>query len=272
MFLRRIQRVLATVLLGLLLTATVRAESNVFLDAPEARQKLFKDLVEARMQAIDAAFGGFTAIADFRIRIASPKENFAPTTYLASYDAAPNTLTFDRRVLSALDNRLLMVAEKYWTFYEQEPLREEFWIIGVVDSALWTAFMSQVAQQHEMTWPHEGCSSTRMRERLGCEMLVSGIGSHLRSRYRRIYNTNRLDRLWPDTLTDLEQTGWREGARRYEEVRDLGGMELLQPLIKQFGAPRVFAYVAQTPFSIEDDNVRVSALQYQERARSALAW
>jgi hypothetical protein len=43
-------------------------------------------------------------------------------------------------------------------------------------------------------------------------------------------------------------------------------------LIKEFGAARVFAYVAQTPFSIEENNVRASALQYQESARSALGW
>ena len=44
---------------------------------------------------------------------------------------------------------------------------------------------------------------------------------------------------------------------------------LVGPLIREFGVPRVFAYVARTPFRIENDNVRVSALRYQERARSA---
>jgi hypothetical protein len=33
----------------------------------------------------------------------------------------------------------------------------------------------------------------------------------------------------------------------------------------------VFAYVAQTPFRIEEDNVRTSAMRYQEQAREALA-
>jgi hypothetical protein len=53
-------------------------------------------------------------------------------------------------------------------------------------------------------------------------------------------------------------------------VQRLGGVLLVRPLVEQFGVPRVLRYIAQNPFHIENDNVRTSALQYQERARQAL--
>jgi hypothetical protein len=34
--------------------------------------------------------------------------------------------------------------------------------------------------------------------------------------------------------------------------------------------PRALAYIAQTPFQIEDNNLRLSAQRYQERARKQL--
>jgi hypothetical protein len=46
---------------------------------------------------------------------------------------------------------------------------------------------------------------------------------------------------------------------------------LLEPLVREFGAPRVFAYAARTPFRIENNNVRLSALRYQDGAREAIA-
>jgi hypothetical protein len=45
---------------------------------------------------------------------------------------------------------------------------------------------------------------------------------------------------------------------------------LLEPLVREFGAPRVFAYAARTPFRIENNNVRLSALRYQDGARAAI--
>ena len=49
-----------------------------------------------------------------------------------------------------------------------------------------------------------------------------------------------------------------------------GGLLLVRPLIGEFGVPRTLAYLAQTPFRIEDNNVRASAQRYQDRARDAL--
>ena len=43
-----------------------------------------------------------------------------------------------------------------------------------------------------------------------------------------------------------------------------------RPLIGEFGVPRALAYLAQTPFQIEENNLRVSAQRYQDRARDAL--
>jgi hypothetical protein len=103
-------------------------------------------------------------------------------------------------------------------------------------------------------------------------MLSSAIGELARAPGMPMFNANRIDRLWPESLKDFERRAWTHGGREYREVRRLGGLLLVEPLVREFGVPRVFAYVARTPFRIENDNVRVSALHYQERARSALAW
>lgn len=261
---------LFAVLVALMAATTLRAQGAPFLDSPASRQRLFKDLVVARSRAIDAAFPGFLATVELKLAIVPRRGCPEGAAQLACYDATQNVLSFDRRVLGAIDHRLLAVVDAYWPFYEQARLRAEFPVIGLIDGALWSAFMSEIAEQHDVTWPHEGCGSIQMAKRLGCEMLVSGVDSHLRFRQSRIYNANRRDRLWPDDLTSLERSGGRD--REYAEVRDLGGTELLRPLIEEFGVARVFAYVAQTPFMIEGGDVRASALRYQERARSALEW
>ncbi len=49
-----------------------------------------------------------------------------------------------------------------------------------------------------------------------------------------------------------------------------GGLLLVRPLIGEFGVPRALAYLVQTPFRIVDNNLRVSAQRYQDRARDAL--
>ena len=252
--------------------ATASAEGGSFGGRAESGHSPLTQLVRARSRAIEAAFPGFLEISDFKLAIAPVRTCPKAATYLACYDAEQNTLTFTREVHSAADGRLLQVAEDYWLFYEHAVLRDAFAIIGIIDDALWNAFMSEIAQKYEMSWPHEDCDSIQLSKRLACEMLVSGVESNLRSRHSRIYNANRLDRLWPDDIGFLQRSVRRSRDREYAQVRDLGGTELLQPLIKEFGAVRVFAYVAQTPFSIEENDVRASALRYQESARSALGW
>jgi hypothetical protein len=263
---------LLTLLLLALVAAPASAEGGPFGGRPESEHSPLTKLVRARGRAIEAAFPGFLEISDFKLAIAPVRGCPNSATYLACYDAEQNTLIFIREVHSAADGRLLEVAEDYWLFYEHAVLRDAFPIIEIIDGALWNAFMSEIAQKYRMSWPHEDCGSIQLSKRLGCEMLVSGVESNLRFRHSRIYNANRLDRLWPDNMGFLEQSSRPSRDREYAQVRDLGGTELLQPLIKEFGAARVFAYVAQTPFSIEENNVRASALQYQESARSALGW
>jgi len=54
-------------------------------------------------------------------------------------------------------------------------------------------------------------------------------------------------------------------------VQRYGGIMLIKPLIDEFGVPRTLAYVAQTPFRVEENNLREAALHYQERARESLS-
>jgi hypothetical protein len=86
-----------------------------------------------------------------------------------------------------------------------------------------------------------------------------------------MFNTNRVDMFWPESLRELRARGWQQSDGTYRDTQQIGGAMLVRPLIAEFGVPRVLQYIAQTPFYIEDDNVRASALRYQEQARVALA-
>jgi len=123
-----------------------------------------------------------------------------------------------------------------------------------------------------LTWPPTGCKSIELPSRLGCQMLIAGVDFFVHSRRARIFNENRLDRLWPADLSQLEATGWQRGDREYREVKELGGIELLKPLVQEFGVPRVFAYIAQTPFVVQENDLFKSATLYQRRAREVLGW
>jgi len=64
---------------------------------------------------------------------------------------------------------------------------------------------------------------------------------------------------------------WRTD-QEYQDVQRYGGIMLIKPLIDEFGVPRTLAYIAQTPFRVdENDNLRQAALHYQERARESLS-
>jgi hypothetical protein len=62
---------------------------------------------------------------------------------------------------------------------------------------------------------------------------------------------------------------WRTD-QEYLDVQRYGGIMLIKPLIEEFGVPRTLAYVAQTPFRVEDNNMRAAAQRYQEHAREVL--
>jgi hypothetical protein len=85
-----------------------------------------------------------------------------------------------------------------------------------------------------------------------------------------MFNENRIDRVWPEDFAGFVERNWRRGESEYRDVQRYGGLLLVRPLIGEFGVPRALAYLAQTPFRIEDNNLRVSAQRYQDRARDAL--
>jgi hypothetical protein len=136
--------------------------------------------------------------------------------------------------------------------------------IGAIDEALWTTHLQEAAHQQGMSWPHAECTSFDLAQRLGCQMLVAGIGASLKPPQPQIFNMNRIDLLWPEQLRDAHNDD------AYRDVRRLGGLLLVWPLVASFGVPRVFRYLAQHPFHIENGNVHASALHYQEQAQRTL--
>jgi hypothetical protein len=259
------------------LRQSVQPKSAQLCTAAVARpsEQRFAQLVCIRARAIETAFGPLFGGRELDIRIEFARANAAmyPQTSMSSYDPARNTLVFRRSVL------LMMTADAwydyaldYWPYYRGDISRAKYPLIGIVDEALWNAHLHQAAHERGVRWPNEDCGTIDIARRLGCEMLVSATAELSQSPAAPFINTNRLDLLWPENLRDFERRAWTRDGREYREVRRLGGLMLLEPLVREFGAPRVFAYVAGTPFRIENNNVRLSALHYQDSARSALAW
>jgi hypothetical protein len=238
------------------------------------REQRFATLVCARTTAIETAFGTLFEGRELDIHLKFPASDDPgyPRTSMSSYDPAEHTLYFRRAVLGMTVEGWHHWILVYWPYYRSELAREEYPVIGVVDDALWNAHLRHAAHERGLTWPHEDCGMLDIGRRLGCEMLVSATAELLHSLPGPLFNTNRVDRLWPEDLQEFERRAWIRRGREYREVRRLGGLLLIEPLVREFGASRVFAYVARTPFRIEDDNVRRSALRYQDQARSALAW
>lgn len=226
-----------------------------------------------RSTAIENAFGALFdgRPIDIRVKVVAAKHPRYPREAIASYDPAEHTLYFRRSVLSTTEIWPAWTLA-YWPYYRSDLAREEYPIVETVDDALWNAHLLQAAHERGLTWPHADCGALDITRRLGCEMLVSATAERMHSQAAPLFNENRVDRLWPEDLHEFERHAWRRSGREYRDVCRLGGLLLIEPLIREFGAPRVFAYVARTPFRIEDDNVRLSALRYQDQARSALAW
>jgi hypothetical protein len=85
-----------------------------------------------------------------------------------------------------------------------------------------------------------------------------------------LFNENRIDQIWPHDFSDFRRRLWRHEDREYAEIRRLGGMLLLRPLIGEFGAQRALVYVAQHPFDLRNEDLYASAIAYQEGAREIL--
>jgi hypothetical protein len=239
----------------------------------KACQREIITLISYRAEAISAAFGNFYGGRAEPLQIKFPKLKDPMQKQLhggISCDASNRTLWISRAVVGMAVPNPMSSAMYYWPFYQRAQLRRDFPVVEVVDNALWGAFLRDAANAQGLTWPHEGCNSGVIRERLPCEMLTSGLARFVKAVSEPIFNENRLDRIWPESLTAFDRHVSGANDREYREVERLGGLMLVRPLIKEFGVLPTFAYVARTPFVVEDDNVHTSALKYQERARQEL--
>ena len=231
-------------------------------------QERLKTLVQLRMAAIEAEFGIAFDADRIAVRVLGRRERTrSEWRERGGYDAESATLVLPRRFLSAEMPNPLSSVSRYWRVYESWNPHEEFPFVERIDELLWEAYLQQSAQRRGRSWPHQGCASEDIEERLPCEMLVAGIFEHLHNERERIFNANRLELIWPESLSDFQQRLWRDSGRLYDGIRRYGGIMLVRPLIHEFGLARTLQYVAQTPFEIENDNVRESAQRYLARAR-----
>lgn len=240
------------------------------LGATDQCKKRFEALVAYRAEAIEAEFGDVFGDlpADIKIEFVGRRApQYATFGGNEGYDQQRRTLVFPLRLLGSKTPNPLRWAVYYWPFYEKQEYREAFPIVEIVDNLLWRAYLQEAAGRRGLSWPHEGCASEDLAERLPCEMLVEGITEHLKDRRGSIFNANRVDMIWPEDFADFREHLWRKGDEKYHNVKHYGGILLVGPLIEEFGFARALTYIAQTPFHIEDNNLRLSALRYQERAR-----
>ena len=236
-------------------------------------EKQFATLVSYRTEAIDYAFGNVSASMPKEIDIKFVKSgdpDYANLGGAVFYDREQHTLIFPRRVLAAKMPNPLRWAAYYWPYYENERQRQEYSVIEAVDNALWSAYLQEATQARGLPWPHKDCQSVEVGKRLPCEMLAGGIAEHLKDKRQRIFNSNRVDRIWPEDFAAFQKRVWRTDLE-YDEVLRYGGILLIRPLINEFGVPRTLTYIAQTPFRVDDGNLRAAALTYQEQARQSLS-
>ena len=238
------------------------------------REQRFAKLVCIRTTAIESALGALFDghETEIRLEFVGAADSRYPQASMSAYDPVRQTLYFRRSVLHMPAESSFEWALTYWFYYRDDVVRAEYPVVGIIDEALWNTHLRRAAHEFGLSWPHADCGVIDIARRLGCEMLVSATQQLSHSPASPLFNANRIDRLWPEDLREFERRAWTRGGREYGEVRRLGGLLLVEPRVREFGAPRVFAYLARTPFRIENDNVRLSALRYQEQARSALAW
>ena len=237
----------------------------------EQCKERFASLVNYRTEAITNAFGDLlgTLPAALQIRFVSSKD-LSESDNNGTYDQDHRTLVFPRRLLSAKVPNPIRAAAYYWPFYENEQYRTSFPVIELIDRLIWTAYLQEAAKRHGQSWPHKDCDSTDLGKRLPCEMVVEGINEVLKEERGPIFNTNRLDMIWPEDFAGFRRSLWNKGDQTYQDVQRYGGILLIRPLIDEFGVPRALAYIAQTPFRVEENNMRLSAERYQEKARKVL--
>jgi hypothetical protein len=234
-------------------------------------EKEIAQLISYRTRALESAFGELSALPeDIGVKFVSQKDpEYASHYGRVAYDRKHATVIVPRRYVSARTPNPLRMAAYYWPFYENNLYREEFSLIGAIDSALWEAYLQEAANKRGLGWPHEDCASIDVGKRLPCEMVLRGIAEFVTAIRTPIFNENRVDRIWPENFAEFRHRVWSDDPE-YRDVQRYGGILLLRPLIGEFGIPRALAYIAQTPFRVEESSLRVAALRYQQGAREAL--
>jgi hypothetical protein len=237
-------------------------------------EKEFSALVSYRAEAISGAFGDIFGKLPGQIPIkfvTSKDPEYAMFDGGEGYDAANRTLIVPRRLIYAKTPNPLRITVYYWPYYQDDRYREEFPVVESIDNMIWSSYLQESAKARGLSWPHKDCQSVDVGKRLPCEMIVRGIGEAVKRRRASLFNTNRMDLIWPQNFSAFSKRVWRTD-QDYLDVQHYGGILLIKPLVEEFGVPRTLAYLAQTPFEVEEGDLRTSALRYQERARQALVW
>ena len=227
------------------------------------------DLVSDRMLAITTTFGDLAPIMPQNMQVRFMK-GYHPEYRLyggkPGYDAESNTLFLPYVITANPVPDFRAEAREYWPYYSDPMLDEQYPVVQQVDAILWNLYMQEAARRSGLTWPHADCSSPDPALRLPCEMVTTGALEFVSHVQPRIFNANLIERIWPEDYSGLTEHLWRRNDRAAMDVKRYGGLLLLQPLVRKFGVPRALAYIAQTPFQVEQNNMRLSALQFQERA------
>jgi hypothetical protein len=238
----------------------------------QCRERL-EELVTYRAEAIERAFGDLVRVLPDKVSIkfVGPRDSeYDRYSRRIAYDAAHGTLVVPRSYIMARIPNPIRATAYYWPFYENELYRQTFPVIAAVDNALWGAYLQEAAEQRGLSWPHANCASVNAEKRLPCEMLVEGVAEHLTAIRNPLFNSNRLDQIWPQNFSKFEDSVSGRDDPRYRDVQRYGGLMLIKPLIDEFGVPHVLFYIAQTPFTLQDNDLRASALGYQVVARESL--
>ena len=244
-----------------------------YQDKRKCRQQIV-ELLSLRSQAIEGAFGdiSFAASEPLQVKFVSSKdperEWVRGSIY---YDAERKLLLIPRSVVNMKTPNPLRIAAYYWPFYRSEQNRIAFPVIEIIDDALWSVFLQESARGQGQTWPGSNCHAADIHKRLPCRMLLSAAARFVKVRSDLFFNENRIDRIWPEDVSEFDKHNYSAKDAPYADVLRLGGILLMRPLIGEFGVPRVLSYVARTPLLIEGNNLRASALRYQESARAALS-
>jgi hypothetical protein len=231
-------------------------------------------LVAHRLEAIRTAFGDLEPIMPVRIdvKVLQPGAATDPNSKDFLYDSEKDALYFARRISKQTIPTAMGPVREYWAIYQNEELRKEYGMVESVDNALWNVYLKEAASRNGQQWPHSACEAREFAERLPCEMLQVGAAEYINRERQRLFNTNLLGAIWPEDYERFCEKVWHRDDEPSKAVRLYGGQLLLQPLVRKFGIARALAYAAQTPFTVEGNNMRTSALRYQEQALNATLW